>query len=190
MGPEVDWKTLAQDPQYNVDVQALNASRGSSLPKNGVRLEKDFAAAKKSARTKPFQAMDFQGEKENWFTKFNFLSKPAATQGKYQVPNLNKTIENKDAEVLESRDAQKRVETRDMPGNRPFLGKEYDRMKRPLDPQNLPMGASASVEPGSLGGPSRSPDTGRYDVPERNINSSLKEIKTVEDVRELLNKNR
>jgi hypothetical protein len=27
-------------------------------------------------------------------------------------------------------------------------------------------------------------------VPERNINSSLREIKTVEDVRELLNKNR
>jgi len=190
MGPEVDWATLARDPKYNVDVQALNASRGSFLPKNGVRQEKDFAAAQKSARTKPFQAMEFQGEKQSLWAKLNFLSKPAATRGKYEVPNLNKTIENKDAEVREARDAQKQVATRDMPGNRPFLGKEYDRMKNPLDPQKLPLGASTSVEPGSLEGPSRSQDTGRYDVPERNINTSLREIKTVEDVRELLNKNR
>jgi hypothetical protein len=190
LGPEVDWKTLARDPKYNVDVQALNASRGSFLPKNGIRQEKDFAAAQKNARTKPFQAMEFQGEKQSLWAKLNFLSKTAATRGKYEVPNLNKTIEKKDTEVREARDAQKEMATRDMPGNRPFLGKEYDRMKKPLDPQKLPMGASASVEPGSLVGPSRSEETGRYDVPERNINSSLREIKTVEDVRELLNKNR
>ncbi len=190
MGPEVDWATLARDPSYNIDVQHLNAARGSALPKNGVRQEKEFAGSGKTARTKPFQAMEFKGEKESWFAKLNFLSKPAATRGKYEVPNLNKTIESKDADVKEARDAQKRVETREMAGNRPFLGKEYDRMKKPLDPQKLPMGASASVEPGSIEGPARSPDTGRYEVSERTLNSGLKEIKTVEDVRELLNKNR
>jgi hypothetical protein len=73
-----------------------------------------------------------------------------------------KTAETKAAAVKDAPDASKTATTKPLSdGDRPFLGPESRKLNKPLDPQNLPK-----------------------------LSNELHELKTVEDIKELLNKNR
>ena len=68
----------------------------------------------------------------------------------------------KTASVKEAREVGKVAETRGLPdGKREFLGKEAEKIHKPLDVTTLPK-----------------------------ISNEMRELKTIEDVRELLNKNK
>lgn len=90
-----------------------------------------------------------------------FSTKDATAKGKYEVPNVAKAADTKTAATKDARESDKTMATRDLPdGSRPYLGKEATKMKTPLDPANLPK-----------------------------ITNSMEELKTIEDVKRLLNKN-
>ncbi|MEQ1858619.1 MAG: hypothetical protein ABMA13_01640 [Chthoniobacteraceae bacterium] len=96
-----------------------------------------------------------------WAGKFKFDTKAADTKGKYDVPNAAKTADTKTAPVKDARESGKTAATRDLPdGDRPYLGREAQKMKTALDPGKLPR-----------------------------VTSDLRELKTIEDVKALLNKN-
>ena len=96
-----------------------------------------------------------------WAGNFKFGTKAADTKGKYDTSGNNKTFETKTAAVKEDRDARKVASVRQAnDANRPYLGPEADKTKKPLDPTNLPR-----------------------------ITNDMRQLKTVEDVKALLNKN-
>jgi hypothetical protein len=73
-----------------------------------------------------------------------------------------KTAETKTAAVKDAPEAGKTAATKDLPdGNRPYLGPESKKLNKPVDPEKLPK-----------------------------LNNEMHELKTVEDIKELLNKNR
>jgi hypothetical protein len=104
---------------------------------------------------KGYGTRDFAAK--SWSGNFQFSTKPASTKG-YET----KDAPTKSAPVKDAHDAGKTAETRALPdGERPYLGREATKMKKPLDPNNLPK-----------------------------ITNELHELKTVEDIKELLNKNK
>jgi hypothetical protein len=110
---------------------------------------------------KTYEARSFE-TKGWWAGDFKFSTKDASTKGKYEIPNAAKAADTKTAPVKDARESGKTMATRDLPdGSRPYLGKEAQKMKTPLDPNNLPK-----------------------------ITNEMHELKTIEDVKELLNKNR
>lgn len=119
------------------------------------RLERNF-------EPKTYQARDFSGSKGVWLSKLKFWTRNTTGQAKYEIPNANKSADTKTLDVVEARETNKTVATRDVPGGqRMFLGKERDKLSAALDPNNLPR-----------------------------TTNHLNEIKTIDDVRELLNKNK
>ncbi len=74
----------------------------------------------------------------------------------------SKTMDTKTAATKDAREASKTMATRDLSdGNRTYLGPEAERVKKPLDQTALPR-----------------------------TTNDLRELKSVEDIRELLNKNK
>lgn len=96
-----------------------------------------------------------------WAGNFKFSTKDAAAKGRYEIPNATKTTDTKTAAVKDARESGKTMSVRDLPdGSRPYLGREAEKMKKPLDPNNIPK-----------------------------ITNEMHELKTIEDVKNLLNKN-
>jgi hypothetical protein len=109
-----------------------------------------------------YRTKDFAGSKGAWMGAFKFATSSAQTKGDYQGPNAGKTVDTKGAATKEARESSKTMAVRELPGaNRTYLGPEADRVKKALDPANLPK-----------------------------VSNDLKELKSVEDIRELLNKNK
>lgn len=99
---------------------------------------------------------------KSWNGKFQFSTHEAVMKGKYEIPNATKSPDTRTAPTKDARESGKTMAVRDLPdGNRPYLGKEATKMKTPLDPNNLPK-----------------------------ITNDMRELKTIDDVKELLNKNR
>ena len=112
-------------------------------------------------KPKGYEARGFE-TKGWWAGDFKFSTKEATPKGKYEMPSATRTADTKAAPVKDARDAGKTAATRDLPdGRRPYLGQEAAKMKTPLDPTNLPK-----------------------------ITNEMHELKTVEDVKALLNKNK
>jgi hypothetical protein len=97
-----------------------------------------------------------------WAGNFKFSTNNASTKGRYEIPNATTVTDTKTAPVKDARESGKSMAVRDLPdGSRQYLGKEADKMKKPLDPNNIPK-----------------------------ITNEMHELKTIEDVKNLLNKNR
>lgn len=112
-------------------------------------------------QAKGYAAREFKS-KGWWAGDFKFSTKAAGTKGKYEIPNSTNAVFTPVKPVQDAREAGKTMSTRDLPdGSRPYLGREARKMEKPLDPTNLPK-----------------------------ITNAMRELKTVEDVKELLNKNR
>lgn len=110
-----------------------------------------------------FATREFSQPKSSWLSKLKFWAKDADTKGAHEVPNLSKQAETKSAPVKEARDAGKTVAVRDAAGSeRVYLGPERAKLDRSIDPAKpLPAGYSGKLE-----------------------------TLTLEQVRELLNKNK
>ena len=98
---------------------------------------KDFNA--KTFRSKNFQAHGA------WMGDMKFNAKTANTSGKYKIPGLEKEPGKKVARVKEAHDANKGAPIRAYAkGDRPYLGKEAEKMKNGIDPANQPAGWQGS----------------------------------------------
>jgi hypothetical protein len=114
-------------------------------------------------QSKEFSTREFQGTKSSWLSKLPFFTKSAEVKGKHTVPDLDKTVPDRTVSGTDLRYASKAVPVRALPGgNRPYLGPETERAAKPLPPTRPPEGWQGN----------------------------LTEIKTLEEVRELLNKNK
>jgi hypothetical protein len=101
--------------------------------------------------------------KTSWFSKLKFWAKDARTTGSHEVPNISKVADTKTAAVKEARDARKAAPVRSLPGgDRVYLGPERAKLDRSVDP-NKPL-------PGWTG--------------------DKLDTLTLEQIRELLNKNK
>lgn len=84
-------------------------------------------------RTKEYAAKDF-GTKSAWLEKLSFGTKTAATK---EAREAGKTARSKSYETTEAREAGKSAAIPNvMDGERKFLGKEADRMKRGIRPED------------------------------------------------------
>ena len=110
---------------------------------------------------KGYSARAFSGTKAAWMGDFKFATKNAATQGRYEIPNASAPAAVKTAPTKDAREAAKTAATRELPqAHRPYLGKEAAKMNTPIDVNNQPRWTN-----------------------------DLKQLKSIDDVKELLNKN-
>jgi len=138
---------------------AFGRSGGNTFRTSSARTGESFYFQQKF-KPKGYDAKDFK-TKDWWAGDFKFSTKDATAKGKYEIPNVNQSTPTKTNPVKDARESGKTAATRDLPdGGRAYLGKEVQKMKTPLDPTNLPK-----------------------------ITNSMQELKTIEDVKALLNKN-
>ena len=122
---------------------------------------KEFQYVQKVA-PKSYRTRDFGGAKSAWMGEMKFATKNAPTKGKYAMRDADKQAAVKTAPTRQARESGKTAATREMPGaNRPYLGKEAAKVHTSIDPNNPPRWTN-----------------------------DLRELKTVDDVKELLNTNR
>ena len=121
---------------------------------------------------------DFYGSKKAWAGDMKFAARDANTHGKYAIPNATKAAGTKTATTKEAWDAGKTAATKGLyDGKREYLGPESTKLRTPIDPASQGDWRSA----------------GRESVV-NSVNSvekfsTLKPL-TIEDIRELLNKNK
>ena len=121
---------------------------------------------------------DFYGSKKNWSGDLQYAARDANTQGKYAIPNAAKAADTKTATTKEAWDAGKTAATRGLrDGQREFLGPESAKLRTPIDPASQGDWRSAGRE--SVVNSATSVE--KF--------STLKQL-TIEDIRELLNKNK
>ena len=166
-----------------------SAVTGSSRTyKTGSAQMKDFNYEQK-VTTRSYGTRGFWGSKQSAFSDQRFATRAARTTGNYEIPNATKKADTKTAATKEAREANLAVAVRTLPdGSRQYLGKEKKKMETPVDPKEAAnwRGAGAMVTTGGEIGPS----TGgrRYITPVERF-GQMKEI-TIEELRELLNKNK
>ena len=166
-----------------------NMTTGSTRTFNtGSANVKDFNYEQKMT-TKSYNAGRFWGAKQSAFSDQRFATRAARTSGNYEIPNATKKADTKTAATKEAREASLAMAVRTLPdGSRQYLGKEKKKMETPVDPKEAAnwRGAGAMVTTGGEIGPS----TGgrRYITPVERF-GQMKEIR-IEDLRELLNKNK
>lgn len=112
--------------------------------------------------SKEFRSKEFSGSKSAWMGDFRFSTRKANTSGKYTIPNATRQADTKTMEVADARESGKGMPTRDFSkSHRPYLGREAQKMKNGISPGQQAVGWTGD----------------------------LKEM-TIDDIRELLNKNK
>lgn len=142
----------------------------------GEARSKGFAYDQKVA-PKDYSTREFAGSKPSWLARLGFGgTKAAGTTGKYQIPNSSKQVDSKSAPVRSAFESDKAMASRQLPGgNRPYLGPEKDKMNKSISAETMAdwrLGSN-TVTSGKT--------VERY--------SDLKEL-SIDDVREILNKNK
>ncbi len=138
-----------------------NSTAGMRGYNAGTVQTKTFYSDRKTAAT-TYNTRDFYGTKLASAADRKFATKEGPTRGQYEIPNAMKAADTKTLAVNDAREAGQSAATREMPNaHRPYLGKESEKLHTALDPNNQP----------------------RY-------TNDLRELKTIDDVRDLLNKNK
>ena len=139
---------LVVDPEKSFDLG--NAATGSTRSFNtGKARVKDFNYEQK-VTTQSYNARSFFGAKQSAFSDQRFATRAARTTGNYEIPNAAKKADTKTAVTKDAREANKTMATRDMPGgDRRYLGKEAEKMKKSLDP-NARVGWSGDLKEMSI----------------------------------------
>ena len=120
---------------------------------------KEFQYVQKVA-PKDYRTRDFRA-KSAWMGDLKFATKNASAKGKYTLRGADKQAPVKSARTKDARESGKTAATREMPGaNRPYLGPEAAKVHTSIDPNHPPRWTN-----------------------------ELKELKTIDDVKELLNTN-
>jgi hypothetical protein len=141
-----------------------------------------------SARTKAFnfdqkvqpqgyRTRAFWGAKDSALRDAKYATIDANTRGKYEIPNARKKADTKSAAVKEAREANDKLATRNLPGgDREYLGPESKKVRRAVDPKVLANSQSAGTSVSSSGGTVE-------------VGGTLRQL-SIDDVREILNKNK
>ena len=130
------------------------------------------------AQPETFSTRDYAGAKANSAAGRTYAAGEANTKGKYRIPNSDKEVGQQTAETRELRDGTKVAATQDLrDGKRPYLGPESKKLGKSVDPKTLADWRSAGSEGVIYSGTS----VDRV--------GTLKQL-SIEDVRELLNKNK
>lgn len=151
---------LIVDPDKTFDLG--RSVKGSSRSYNaGSNVQMRSFNYDQKVTARSFNAGKFWGAKQSSFTDQRFATRGARTSGNYEIPNVTRQTATRTADTKDAREAGKTLAVRDLPGgHRPYLGKEAEKMKNGINP-NSQIG---------WGG-------------------DLKEM-SIEDLRELLNKNK
>ncbi len=162
------------DPTKTYDPS--RSSVGSRTYNAGAARTKEFYFNQKTT-PKSFQTSDFYGTKSAAAGDRKFATRDANTRGRYEIPNVNKAEETKTAPTKESRDAGRTAEVKNLrDGRREYLGPETKQARQNIDPASMAnwrVGGESVVNTGS--------GVEKF--------STLKPL-TIEDIRELLNKNK
>ena len=147
-------------PDYTKSFDASTARFGNRASEAGKAANTGAFRFTERFRTKEFASKEF-GAKSAWLGKLNFATKEAPTK---QAREAGKTAASKSYDTETAREAGKTAALPIVPdGERKFLGKEADRMKRGINPE----------------------DQAKF---ENTWRGELQPL-TVEDVKKLLNKN-
>ncbi len=160
--------------QFDPSRSGVGAAR--SFGTGGART-KEFGYDQK-VRADRFATKDFADSKANAAAERKYATSEANTRGKFKIPNSDKDVGNKTAETKDLPDGDKVAATKDLrDGDRQFLGQESKKLGRPVDPKDLAdwrKGGSESVI---------------YNAGSVDRIGTIKQL-SIEDVRELLNKNK
>ena len=153
------------------------SSVGGRTYDTGKARVKDFYYDQK-AHPGSYGTRDFYGSKKNWSGDLKFAARDANTHGRYAIPNATKAADTKTAATKEAWDAAKTAPTRGLyDGKREYLGPESAKLRTPIDPASQGDWRSAGRESVANSGTS----VEKY--------STMKPL-SIEDIRELLNKNK
>lgn len=143
----------------------------------GAAQAKDFNFQQK-ARAETFSTRDYAGAKSNSAAERAYAAGEANTKGKYKIPNTDKEAGQRTAETRELRDGTKVAATQDLrDGKRPYLGPESKKLGKSVDPKTMADWRNAGNE------------SVIYSDTTVDRIGTLKQL-SIEDVRELLNKNK
>lgn len=124
---------------------------------------KEFYISQKFS-PKVYETRDFGGKKQSWFASLKFWAKDATVSSRNVIPNVSKAAEVKTAPTKGARESGKIAATRELPdARRPYLGPEAAKLTKGIyvnDPNGQPR-----------------------------ITNEMHELKTVDDIKALLNKN-
>lgn len=125
-----------------------------------------------------YRTRDFYGAKSAAAGGKKFATREANSRGQYEIPNANKAAETKTAPTKEAWDAGKTAEAKNLhDGQREFLGRESRKVGQSVDPATMSDWRGGGSEHVTNAGSS----VEKF--------STLKPL-SIEDIRELLNKNK
>ncbi len=103
-------------------------------------------------RVSKFETREAPVAKSSWLSKLKFWTKEAKTTGDHEVPELRRQPELKTATVKDAREGKKTASVRDLPGgDRTYLGPERAKLDRSIDPNKpLPGWTANKLEPLTL----------------------------------------
>jgi hypothetical protein len=165
-----DTKRTLQDRLEHPNFEkSFDATKGSPVSNRSVGVRKasskEFSTRNFSARD--FSARDFGGAKPALLAKSKVETQAAPTKGRNEIPNTDAKAPTKTVAVKSTWDAEKKVDTRTASGSgREFLVKGRSQDRLDLE-KNQPRGTSTPI----------------------GYSGDLKSL-TIQDVRELLNKNK
>ncbi len=146
--------------QFNIDSALAQRNTPGKFQSTKSAVSKEFYIPQKVA-PKTYETRDFSGKKQSWFASLKFWAKDAPVKGKYEIPNAAAAAPVKTAPTKDAREATKTAATRELvDAHRPYLGKEAEKLNRAIDPNDQPRWTN-----------------------------DLRELKTIEDVKAMLNKN-
>ena len=162
--------------KYKTFDPTRNSVGGRTYDTGNARV-KDFYYDQK-AHPGSYAARDFYGAKKDWSGDLKYAARDANTRGKYDIPNATKAADTKTAATKESWDAGKTAATKGLhDGQREYLGPESKKLRTPVDPATMADWRNGGRETVVNSGTS----VEKY--------TTLKQL-TIEDIRELLNKNK
>lgn len=145
------------DPNKTFDPHKTPGFGSRSFSGKGSQV-KDFRYADR-VQSGAFRTKDFAGGKSARMSEEKYETAPARVQ---EYAGGARTVDTRTAATRSAYEADKSMASRDLPGgNRPYLGPEAEKVKKPFEPGREPR-----------------------------ITNELHELKTIEDIRELLNKNK
>ncbi len=147
--------------EYNLEKSTFHGGRGFAMKGASV---KEFQFDQKVS-PKQFNTAAYAGTKSSWMGNFKFSANSAKTTGKYEIPNADKAAPVKEHAVKGYVDSDKKMAVRDYAGQRPYLRRGASQDLIDKNPEKAAQG-------GTVG-----------------WNGTMKPM-TIDDVRELLNKNK
>ena len=170
------WAEIAVlDPDKTYDPS--RSSVGGRTYDTGHARVKEFYYDQK-AHPGSYGTRDFYGSKKDWSGDLKYAARDANTHGRYAIPNATKTAATKTAATKEAWDSGKTAATHGLhDGQREYLGPESKKLRTPVDPASQGDWRNAGRESVVNSGTS----VEKY--------TTLKQL-TIEDIRELLNKNK